>query len=266
MTSITAGRHRFFGELVEGLRLWRVWTHLALHSLRLDYKDSRLGPLWIAIGLGVLIGAQGFLFSYLMRADMRTFYVWLASGLITWLLMLSIINASVTIFRANHAQMLNINLPYSFYVYRTLTAAFINFVHQAPIFIIVSLITYGKIFASAPLGLLGVLLILINGVWVGFFLGMAAVRFKGLAHLVPTVLTAMFLFTPVVWMPESLGDRAWLADLNPFTHYIALVRDPLMGQMPPLLSIEVVVVLTAIGCAAAHLIYRQMRATVILSV
>jgi ABC-type polysaccharide/polyol phosphate export permease len=84
--------------------------------------------------------------------------------------------------------------------------------------------------------------------------------------LVPTVLTAMFLFTPVVWMPESLGDRAWLADLNPFTHYIALVREPLMGQMPPLLSIEVVVILTAIGFAAAHLIYRQMRATVILSV
>ena len=64
-------------------------------------------------------------------------------------------------------------------------------------------------------------------------------------------------------LPENLGDHAWLMNFNPFMHYVALVREPLMGKAPPLLSVAVACLLTAVGFLAAHLAYRRWRRTII---
>jgi ABC-type polysaccharide/polyol phosphate export permease len=198
-----------------------------------------------------------------MRADLGTFYAWFSSGLITWLLISSTISSSVTLFRVNRGQMLNIDLPYSFYAYKITTVHLINFAFNLPIFLVVSLIVYQGIHIKAVLALFGVAVLFLNGIWANMFFGLVAARYKILAHLVPTVMPALFLFTPVMWLPENLGDHAWVMNFNPFMHYVALVREPLMGKSPPLLSVVVACLLTAAGFLAAHLAYRRWRRTII---
>jgi ABC-type polysaccharide/polyol phosphate export permease len=47
----------------------------------------------------------------------------------------------------------------------------------------------------------------------------------------------MMFVTPVFWPKELLGPRlAAAAELNPFYHLVRILRDPLLGTVPPLTS------------------------------
>jgi ABC-type polysaccharide/polyol phosphate export permease len=47
----------------------------------------------------------------------------------------------------------------------------------------------------------------------------------------------MFLLTPVLWYPDQLPqEHRLIAELNPFTYLIDLIREPLLGKAPPLSS------------------------------
>ena len=39
----------------------------------------------------------------------------------------------------------------------------------------------------------------------------------------------MLLLTPVLWKPEMLGDYSSCVYLNPFTHFVGIVRHDLIG-------------------------------------
>jgi ABC-type polysaccharide/polyol phosphate export permease len=253
----------FLNDLREGLKLWRVWGHLGFREIRLEHSGSRAGTLWTMLGLAILIGAQGFLFSVLLGADLRTFFPWFASGLITWIFIASVIASSVGVFRNNRGQMLNINLPYSFYIYKNVTSHLTRFFYYLPIYFIVSLISYRTIHPTAFLAIYGILILSITGLAVGMLLGTIGTRFRVIEYLVPTILPAIFLFTPVMWSVENLGAHTWIAEFNPLFHYIALVRDPLMGKPIPLVSAVVTLAFTTAFFAAAALVYRIWRKTMI---
>jgi ABC-type polysaccharide/polyol phosphate export permease len=226
----------YWHDLAEGLRMWRVWTHLALRDLRLEYANSRLGPLWATIGIGVLIAAKGFLFSLLMGAEIKIFILWLGSGLLVWLFIAGVINTGVSLFGQNRAQMLNIRLPFSFYVLKSVCKLGLNFLHHAPILIVLSFYSFGAMAPTVPWALVGLAICALTSVWVVYLLALLTTRWRTLIHLVPVVVPVLFMFTPIVWMTENLGDHQWIADLSPFFHYVQMVRAPLMGEWPEPLS------------------------------
>ena len=60
-----------------------------------------------------------------------------------------------------------------------------------------------------------------------------------------------FLASPVLWPQGMLGANELIALLNPFTHFLAIVRDPLLGAPPPMLSVAVTTSITLGGWVAA---------------
>jgi len=66
--------------------------------------------------------------------------------------------------------------------------------------------------------------------------------------------------TPIMYLRESLGESAWIADINPLYHLIELVRAPLLGQAPAILSWEVAIATAVVGTAfALALLVRTSR-------
>jgi ABC-type polysaccharide/polyol phosphate export permease len=61
----------------------------------------------------------------------------------------------------------------------------------------------------------------------------------------------LMFITPVMWPVEALGDARFIADINPFHHLIELIRAPLLGGTPELLSYVVVLAMCVLGYAAA---------------
>jgi len=115
-----------------------------------------------------------------------------------------------------------------------------NYLHNFIVVIIV-LVLFAPPFSSAQLLLLpGYLIIIATAVFTSLLLGIIGARFWDFSHTITVLMAPMFLMTPVLWMPDMLGpQRAMIANLNPFTHFIALVREPLLGRVPGLESYAV---------------------------
>ncbi|CAB3649311.1 hypothetical protein LMG26840_02723 [Achromobacter dolens] len=69
----------------------------------------------------------------------------------------------------------------------------------------------------------------------------------------------IFFLTPVLWFQSTLGPRAFIAELNPFTHFIAVVREPLLGHMPTVVNYSVVIGLTSLVWVVALVIFSRCR-------
>jgi ABC-type polysaccharide/polyol phosphate export permease len=72
-----------------------------------------------------------------------------------------------------------------------------------------------------------------------------------------------FFVTPVIWMPDQLGTRAYLALYNPFTYFVELIRAPLLGQVPPALTWMLALAVTAVGCLVTWLFFVRFRRRVV---
>ena len=78
---------------------------------------------------------------------------------------------------------------------------------------------------------LGLLLIGLNAVWVGLLLGLLCARFRDIPPMITNLVQVALFLTPIMWKKEMLGRYEWThADLNPFHHFIEIVRAPLLGQ------------------------------------
>jgi ABC-2 type transport system permease protein len=73
-----------------------------------------------------------------------------------------------------------------------------------------------------------------------------------------------------VWIYEDLlnspnpeiAERARLAELNPFLHFIEILRRPMLGQPQELRHWVVVGIITVVGWAVTLVVLRQYRARV----
>ena len=69
----------------------------------------------------------------------------------------------------------------------------------------------------------------------------------------------MFFVTPILWMPGQNGILAGAARINPMTHYLAIIRDPLLYNQWPETSWWVVLAVNAAGVAAGMIAYASTR-------
>jgi ABC-2 type transport system permease protein len=113
-------------------------------------------------------------------------------------------------------------------------------------------------------------LLVLNGAWVALLLGVVTTRFRDLTPITQSIVQLAFFLTPIVWMYETLlnspnpavAERARLAELNPFLHYVEILRRPMLGQPQELRFWVVVLVLTVVGWALTLFVLRRYRARV----
>ena len=133
------------------------------------------------------------------------------------------------------------------------------FCHNMVIFVIVALA-----FAIWPgwAGLLavpGLVLLCLNGMWVGLLLGLISARFRDVPQIMASVVQVAFFVTPIIWKPELLPDRSFVLSLNPFFHFVELTRTPLLGHAPEPISWLVAIGVTLSGWLATFLAYCRYR-------
>jgi ABC-2 type transport system permease protein len=99
---------------------------------------------------------------------------------------------------------------------------------------------------------------------------MASSRFRDLNPIVGSVVQLMFFLTPIVWIYEdflhspnpSIAERARLAELNPFLHFIEMIRRPMLGEPQVWHHWAVVLGITVVGWAITLVALRRYRSRV----
>lgn len=242
-----------------GVSAIALWGILGWQDIKQRYRRSVLGPFWLTISTTVMVGALSFLYAGLFKQPLEEYLPFVAVGMIVWTLISSILNESCTVFIAAEGMIKQIRLPLTVYVCRMVWRNVIIFAHNS-IILVAIYFAYGKGWhvdiLSLPL-VLGV--ISINGIWVGILLGIFCTRFRDIAQIVANMVQLLFFVTPIMWRPEVLLDRGWVATYNPAFHFIELMRAPILGASFPTVSWMVVGGITMLGLAAALLALTRFR-------
>ncbi|MDX2274525.1 MAG: ABC transporter permease [Hyphomonadaceae bacterium] len=216
----------------------------------LRYRRTALGPIWALIGPIVFVGTLGFLYSHIGNRPPTEFLPHIAVGFVTWNLIQSMITGAGSVFHRGRANILQGQLPLDDLVMLEVMTNVVTFLHQCLVIVGVFII-FGTPFTwYSLLSLVGVALIIINGIWVVRLIGLVSARYRDLAEVLPAVMRVVFLATPIIWMQDRGARGSFISAFltyNPFYHFLELVRSPLLGHPIEPITWIVTISITVLG-------------------
>jgi ABC-type polysaccharide/polyol phosphate export permease len=250
-------------DLRDGFRNWELWGRLAVLDIKRRYRHTVIGPFWSAISLGIFVAAMGTVGGGLWNRDMSVYLPFLASGMLVWLMISSIIIESTMLFIAAKHLIGQTRFDYSVLAYALVWRNFIVFLHNASIYVLIVLFfAPGMLLGPTVLLIVpGLFFLMATGVWVALLVGAVCVRFLDVRHFLTSVIQICMFVTPVFW-PEDLlqGARRFLfVELNPLYHFINVVRAPLLGKVPGVWSYVVVALITVLGWSMTYAFFSRFR-------
>lgn len=257
-------------DLAEGWRQRELWAHLGWQDIRQRYKRSVLGPIWITISMAVIAVALGVLYAGLFGNPLDRQLPYILVGFIVWAFISGCILEGADVFIANEGLIKHLPAPVSVHVYRLIWRQTLLFAHNLIVYVVMLFIFPHAMHWSALLAFPAFALIAVNGAWVALFAGMASARFRDLNPIIGSLVQLAFYLTPVVWIYEDLlhspnpavAQRARIAELNPFLHFIEIIRRPMLGEPTVWHNWLVVGVITVVGWAITLGALRRYRARV----
>ncbi|MDB5642997.1 MAG: sugar transporter permease [Hyphomicrobiales bacterium] len=233
-------------DIRTGLLNYPLWNALAWQDIKQRYRRSTLGPLWMTISTAIMVGALGFVYSSIFGQVLSEYIPYVGIGLVIWSFISSMLSEACTVFVSAEGMIRQARLPFTIYVARVIWRNFIVLFHNAIIIVLV-LAAFGKGFGLSIIGLpIALVLYFITSLALGVLLGIYCCRFRDIAQLIVNVVQVMFFITPIMWQASLLKSQRWVADYNPFHHYIEIVRDPLLGAAFPWESFGVVLLTTVL--------------------
>ncbi len=247
-------------DLWRGLLMVRSWITFGAEDVQQRYRRSKLGLAWLLISFAIFVAGVSLFFANFSSLDPYAFVLYVALGYAIYTLITSSIIDGCSVFVESESWIKSVNLPFSFHVYRYCTRSIFVFVIQTSICILL-ICFFGKFSNILPLYcLFSILLILLNIIFIQYFLGFLCARFRDITHLVSSITRLLLFVTPILWVrEEQSGIRAVAADLNPLTHYIEILRNPMLGDPPRDLSLILVLTCTLITGSAALTLASRAR-------
>jgi len=241
---------------------FRVAWMLGWQDVLQAYRRSVIGPFWLTISMALIVGTMGFVFSLIFGMDIREYLPYIAGGIVLWGFISNTIVEGCNAFIAGEAMIKQLNLPLFTHVLRVVVKNVFVLLHNVIIIPAVFVIVGYPLSFTALMSVAGLIVVLANLVWVVYLVGFISARFRDLPTIVASLMSMVFYLTPVMWLSASIpeGDGKFVLGLNPFAHLLSLLRDPLLGQIPPLESWLVGIGLAIGGTALSLFVVNSRRA------
>ncbi|HZT52073.1 MAG TPA: ABC transporter permease [Stellaceae bacterium] len=249
---------RAWKDLADGFAMRWLWTALAVQDIRLRYRGSILGPLWLTVSTLILATVLGTIYSHLLVQTVPNYVPYLLAGLVLWQMIVAVSNDGCMMF-LQHGLIHQVPLPYSVHAYRLVCRNFLVLAHNAVVVAGALLLYRVPVGWGALMVLPGLAALALNALWVSTLLGLTAARFGDIPPIVASFMQVIFFVTPIFWAPETLGRWRTLAACNPYFAVVDVVRAPLLGVPPEPTSWPVVGVVTVLGGGIAFLVFARFR-------
>ncbi len=249
-----------FNDIRDGIGDWRMWGRLGWAEVRRRYRRTVIGPFWASLSLAIFVVAIGVVWAGLWKLSVREYLPFLCAGLLAWTLVSVIITESCASFTAQEGLIRSMRVSYTLLTCSVVWRNLIVFIHNLVVFVVVALATGVPVNAATLLVVPGLVLVGINGIWIGLLLGMICARYRDIQQLITGLLQIAMLVTPIFWTPSQIPGRyAYFVDANVLFHFVDIVRGPLLGQTPAALSYIVVVGLALVGYAVTFDLFSRFR-------
>jgi len=221
---------RAFSDIREAVMAYRIWNLLAFQDIRQRYRRSVLGPFWITLSTLISIAALGLVYSKLLKEPAAEYLPFLSVGIVCWTFISSIVVESCGAFTSAEHIIKQVRLPFGLYVLRIVWRNFIIFGHLAVVVVLVMIYMQVPVTWRLLLLPLSLALVAAAGVAAGYLLGGLCTRFRDVPQIVASLVQVVFYVTPVIWRPTLLKGHEEIMLMNPFYHFIEIMRGPVLGQ------------------------------------
>ena len=255
------GTRLAFHESASTLRDYDRWATLAWIDTTLRYRRTVLGPWWLTISTGVMIGSVGLVWGAIFNTDIPSYMPFFASGVILWSLISGSLTEGCNVFTSAAGLIKALPTPLMIHVHRMLARQVIILAHNSLLLVVLWAIFRWPIdwsvFLIVP-GLIIVMIALTGGV---LALGILCTRFRDVPQIIAAILQLLFLLTPIMWMPNSVRGKAVsvLLDVNPFYYFVEIVRGPLLGQPPGAYIWLMATILSLASLLVGHVFYGRFH-------
>jgi lipopolysaccharide transport system permease protein len=242
----------------------RLWSTLAVNDIAGRYRGSILGPFWITLAQAAFVAGIGIVYGDLMHVSTEKYVPWMASGVVMWTLISSMIMESADAFVAGSAIIRQTSIPLPLFVWRVVARNLLNFAHQIPVVLAVALWFHYVLEIKLLYFLAGFVLVLLNVSWISFASAIVAARYRDVQQVINTGLQLVFFISPVIWIPNEMsGVRGNLLRMNPIFHMLEVTRTPLIGRVPDTHSYVVLAVMALVGWVVAFALYGAVRRRIV---
>ncbi|MEO8777883.1 MAG: ABC transporter permease [Rhodanobacter sp.] len=248
-------------DIAAAMRRYNLAGMLGWQDVRQRYRRSALGPFWLTISMGVMIGTIGLVFGEIFNAPMTYFLPFLAGGMIIWGFIASVVTEGCTGFIAAEGIIKQMPIPMFVHVQRLVWRNILILAHNIVIFPLVLLVVWRPLSWLVLMAIPGFVLVVVNVTWVALLLSIFCARYRDLSQIVANTLQVAFYITPIMWLPSSLPSRVgtYLINYNPVYHVMCLVRSPLLGDLPTRMNWIVSFGLAVVGWLVTLLIYGRYK-------
>lgn len=238
-----------------------LWGRMGWAEMRGKYRRTSLGPLWSTISLALFIFVIGQVWSRLWGVKTETFMPYVTAGMVSWVLISSLINDGTNCFLKYRTLVYSIKFPLPLIPFAVTWHHFTLFFHNIMVVVLAGIFYQITLSYSTLLVVPGIILIWMNAVWATTLLGILGARFRDIQIIISSLLQMMIFVTPVFWTYEQLEGRANIVfvKFNPFLHYIEILRKPMLGATPDLHSYAIVIAITILGWMVAFIFYARYK-------
>ena len=226
-------------DIGQGFQKFPLWRYMACRELRLRYARSFIGPFWITISMGLWVIALSLLYGGLFGAPLEEVAPFITLGVVIWTYLQAVMTEGSTSLMQAKGMLEQMETPISTFVWLVVLRNIIVAGHHMTIFVIL-IFLYGLWPNMNWLWLgIGLPILLIAGFAMCLFVAVLTPRFRDIAPLTTNFMTVGFFLSPVMWRPSDLQKNEFIVDYNPFTHLMAVFREPLLGRTPDMISVIV---------------------------
>ncbi len=230
-------------------------------DIKLRYRRSILGPLWLSISMAITIGAISLIFGSIFNVSLKQFVPYVTIGIILWNFVVGVVTEGCICFISAEPLIKQLPIPVEVHVLRVVWRNTIILGHNLIMLPVVLLLTESGFGWGGLISILGIFLFIVNVTWIVALLGILCTRYRDLPQIVSSLLQIFFYVTPIMWMPQLFFSNKYLAllEINPLLHLIQIVRCPLIGESVPLASWIISGFLAICGCAITTVFYSRYK-------
>lgn len=211
---------------------------LVQRDLRGRYKGSVLGFLWTFLNPLLQLGVYTLVFSYILRAGIEDFYLFLFVALVPWLFFATCLQGGASCILAQQDMVKKIYFPREVLPVSFVVSQFINMLLTFIVIFAVLILSGHGINIQAVVYLPIIMIVeFVLALGITMLVSSLTVYFRDLEYILGIVTMAWMYLTPVLYssdmVPEQL--RAFFM-LNPMTSIILAYRDILYYKQVPELS------------------------------
>lgn len=253
-----------FEDLKHALELKKLIYITAGLELKRKYRRTALGPLWGVLSNLLFAAVISIVFHETFGFELADYFVYAYTGYVVWVFLSDSVGQGGDAFMREAGYILNERMPLTFHILKHLLARIFTLALNLPILFAVIFLSGHIDIKIIPL-ILGVFLLLINSFLYSVWGSFVSLRWRDYTQLVANIMRFVFFLTPIIWLhkEDEASFRSLLVDLNPFSHFLSVVRGNIISGEVALSSWVVVLFVTLVNFLVAVYVFRKYRTKVV---